>query len=110
MTQSAIAQQDAPFVVVNTFTPRLGAVEQFLAVQKAALPELTAHAEGWRGTRLYRAAGGTKVWMVSVFATPEDFERFEASATFAAHRERVRPLLESAEPARCDPVYAAGAV
>lgn len=104
------ATQGSPFIAVNTFTPRAGAVEEFVALQTAALPALTAHAAGWRGTRLYRAADGTKVVMISVFAGVDDFERFEAGPAFASHRARVLPLLERAEPVRCNLLYEAGVV
>jgi heme-degrading monooxygenase HmoA len=105
----AAERRTPPVVVINTFTPRPGALEEFLAAQTAALPALAAQARGWRGTRLYRT-DAEQVVMVSVFATSEDFERFGASEAFAAHRARVLPLLESASPARGEPVYGAGTV
>lgn len=106
---NAAAHDISPVVVINTFTPKAGALEEFLAVQTAALPALAARAHGWRGTRLYRA-DGDKVVMVSVFATSGDVDRFVTSEAFAAHRARVQPLLERAEPARGELVYEAGNV
>lgn len=103
------AHSTPPVVVINTFTPKADAFEEFLAVQTAALPALAAQAHGWRGTRLYRTEND-QVLMVSVFATSEDVERFRDSAAFAAHRARVQPLLERADPARGALVYEAGNV
>ena len=96
-------------VVINVFTPKPNALDDFLAVQIAALPALRA-AAGARGTRLLRAEDGSKAVMVSVFDTPEDFQQFSQSAEFAAHRAKILPLLERAEPGRYQLVYQAGDV
>jgi hypothetical protein len=48
--------------------------------------------------------------MVSEFDTPEDFKRFTESAEFAAHRAKILPFLERAEPSRYQLVYQAGDV
>jgi heme-degrading monooxygenase HmoA len=96
--------------VLNTFTPKPGRLEDFIAVQTAALPGLAAHIRGFRGSRLYRAADGSRVVMVSVFDTPDELDRFSASEPFIAHRARISELLERAEPVRCELVYEAGEI
>jgi|ERR1700722_14592084 len=97
-------------VVINVFTPKPDALDDFLAVQIAALPGLRAGATGARVSRLLRADDGSKAVMVSVFDTPEDFKRFTESTEFAAHRAKILPFLERAEPGRYQLVYQAGDV
>ena len=97
-------------VVINIFTPKPGALNDFLALQTAALPGLRAGTSGARGSRLYRAEDGGKVIMLSVFDTGEDFEKFTAGEAFASHRAKMLPLLEKAEPGRYQLVFQAGEV
>jgi heme-degrading monooxygenase HmoA len=97
-------------VVINVFTPKANAMEGFLALQIAALPILRADVRGARGSRLFRAEDNSKVVMVSVFDTADDFKRFSESPAFAAHRTKILPFIERAEPARYELVYEAGTV
>lgn len=99
-----------PIAVLNTFTPKPGALDEFIAVQTAALPGLAAGIQGFRGSRLYRAADGSKVVMVSVFDAVHELDRFTASEAFIAHRARISRLLERAEPVRCELIYEAGQI
>jgi heme-degrading monooxygenase HmoA len=94
--------------VINVFTPKPGRLEDFLSVQIAALPILRAGVPGARGSRLFRAEDNSKAVMVSVFDTPEDFRKFSESEQFAAHRTKIQPYLERAEPGRYELVYEAG--
>jgi heme-degrading monooxygenase HmoA len=105
-----MSTQIGPVVVINVFTPKPDALDDFLAVQIAALPSLRAGVAGARGSRLFRAADSSKAVMVSVFDTPEDFERFTESAEFAAHRTKILPFIERADPGRYELVYQAGEV
>jgi heme-degrading monooxygenase HmoA len=98
----------APVVVINVFTPKPEALDEFLALQIAALPGLRAGTAGARASRLFRAEDASKAVMVSVFDTPDDFKRFSESPAFAAHRAKILPLLERAEPGRFQLVYEAG--
>jgi|SRR5882672_12223720 len=97
-----------PVVVINVFTPKPQALDDFLAVHIAALPGLRAAAAGARGSRLFRAEDASKAVMVSVFDSPEDFKRFSESPALAEHRRNILPLLEHAEPGRYQLVYQAG--
>ncbi len=74
-----------PVVVINVFTPKPEALDAFLALQVAALPALRAGTTGARGSRL-----------------------ISESPAFAAHRTKILPLLERAEPGRYQLVYEAG--
>ncbi len=99
-----------PVVVINVFTPKPGALDDFLAVQIAALPGLRAGATGSRGSRLFRAEDDSKAVMVSVFDTADDFKRFTESAPIAAHRAKMLQFLERAEASDYQLVYQSGDV
>jgi len=99
-----------PVVVINVFTPKPGALDDFLAVQIAALPGLRAGATGSRGSRLFRAEDDSKAVMVSVFDTADDFKRFTESAPIAAHRAKMLQYLERAEASHYQLVYQSGDV
>jgi heme-degrading monooxygenase HmoA len=96
--------------VINVFIPKAEALDDFLAVQIAALPGLRAGATGARGSRLFRSEDNTKAVLVSVFDTAEDFRQFTESAEFAAHRAKIQPFIERAEPGRYQLVYQVGDV
>ena len=105
-----MSAETKPVVVINIFTPRPGALDDFLALQTAALPGLRAGATGSRGSRLFRAEDNGKAVMVSVFDTAEDFKRFTESAPLAAHRGKMLQLLERAEAGQYQLVYQSGDV
>jgi heme-degrading monooxygenase HmoA len=97
-------------VVINVFTPKPDALDDFLAVQIAALPGLRAGAAGSRGSRLFRAEDDSKAVMVSVFDTAEDFKRFTESAPLAAHRAKMQQFLDRADAGHYQLVYQSGDV
>ena len=105
-----MSAETKPVVVINIFTPKPGALDDFLALQTAALPGLRAGATGSRGSRLFRAEDNGKAVMVSVFDTAEDFKRFNESAPLAAHRGKMLQLLERAEAGQYQLVYQSGDV
>ena len=105
-----MSTQTKPVVVINVFTPRPDTMDEFLSLQVAALPGLRAGATGSRGSRLFRADDSSKAVMVSVFDTSEDFKVFSESAELAAHRAKILPLIERAEPSLYQLVYQAGDV
>jgi hypothetical protein len=80
-----MSTQIGSVVVINVFTPMPDALDDFLAVQIAALPSLRAGAAGARGSRT-------------------------ESAEFAAHRAKILPFIERADPGRYELVYQAGEV
>jgi heme-degrading monooxygenase HmoA len=104
-----MSTKTGPLVVINVFTAKPGALDDFLAMQIPALPGLGAGAAA-RGSRLYRAEDGSQALMLSVFDTAEDFKRFNESAALAAHRGKMQPFLERAEPGHYELVYQAGEV
>jgi heme-degrading monooxygenase HmoA len=105
-----MSTETQPVVVVNVFTPKPGALDEFLALQVAALPGLRAGASGSRGSRLFRAHDNSKAVMVSVFDTAEDVKRFTESAPIAAHRAKMLQFLERADAGQYQLVYQSGDV
>ncbi|MGF1626108.1 MAG: putative quinol monooxygenase [Alphaproteobacteria bacterium] len=97
-----------PVTVINVFTPRPGRLEDLVAVQQAALPGFRGRVPGLLGSRFYRALDGRNAVLVSVFETPDDFQQFRGSDLFAAHRDRISPLLEGTNPGLYELVYEAG--
>ena len=105
-----MSTETKPVVVVNVFTPKPGALDEFLALQIAALPGLRAGATGSRGSRLFRAHDDSKAVMVSVFDTAEDFKRFTESTPIAAHRAKMLQFLQKADAGQYELVYQSGDV
>ena len=105
-----MSTQTGSVVVINVFTPKPDALDDFLALQIAALPGLRADATGSRGSRLFRADDDSKAVMVSVFDTAEDFKRFTESAPIAAHRAKMLQFLERADAGQYQLVYQSGDV
>jgi heme-degrading monooxygenase HmoA len=89
-----------PVVLINVFTPQAGKLDAFIGIQKAELKRLADQraVKGWRSSRLHRALDGKTAVMVSVFDTIGDHKRWVATAAFAEHLDRIRPLIERAEP------------
>lgn len=87
-----------PVVLINVFTPRPGKLDEFVALQTAALEQFRGRIAGWRGGRLHRALDGSSAVMMSVFDAVESHQKFVDSALFAEHRDRILPLVERVEP------------
>jgi heme-degrading monooxygenase HmoA len=111
MPPSAASEDaSAPFVVINTFTPKPGQQAAFLEAQLAGLGLLRGRIDGLRGSRMHRALDSEDAILVSVFESRAAFERFRDSELFAAHRQRISPVLEKTAPGFYAPVYEAGTV
>jgi heme-degrading monooxygenase HmoA len=90
---------------INLFTPKPGKLDEFVEVQKAALSGFRGAVPGLQTSRFYRSPEAGTAVLISVFDTREHFERFRASELFAAHRERIAPLLAGASPGVYELVY-----
>ncbi len=104
--------ETSPVVLINVFTPKPGKLDAFIEVQAAELHRLSAHAgiQGWRGGRLHRAVDGKTAVMITVFETIDDHKRWVATSAFAEHLDRVRPLIERAEPGYYELIAEAGRI
>jgi heme-degrading monooxygenase HmoA len=105
-------EQVGPVVLINVFTPKPGKLDAFIETQKAELERLSQEAaiQGWRGSRLHRAVDGKTAVMVTVFDTIDDHKHWVATHAFAEHLDRIRPLIERAEPGYYELVAEAGRI
>lgn len=92
------------YVLVNTFTPKPGLIDAFLALQLAEMQRLgeAAQRTGWCGNEVYRAHDGASVIIVTRFETREAQQAWAQRSEFARHRERIGPLLETVHSVPCD--------
>jgi quinol monooxygenase YgiN len=97
-----------PVVLINTFTVKPGKMDEFLALQRAALEQFRGRIPGWRGGRLHRALDGNTAVMMSVFESADAHRRFLETPGFDAHRARVLPLIEDAQPVYYEVVHESG--
>lgn len=94
--------------LINTFTPKSGNADALLKVQLDEIAKLRGKANetGWLGNEVYRAADGSRLVIVTRFRSKEAKEEWAASPEFAAHLERIAPLIEGVDSL---PVTLAGA-
>ncbi|XDA98737.1 NAD(P)H-dependent oxidoreductase [Sulfitobacter sp. LCG007] len=90
--------------LINTFTPKAGETDNFLELQLAEIGKLRAAAaqSGWLGNEVYRAKDGGRVVIVTRFRSREAKEQWAHSSHFAAHLQRIEPLLHHGESVQVD--------
>ncbi|MEQ8294130.1 MAG: NAD(P)H-dependent oxidoreductase [Roseovarius sp.] len=100
--------EQAEHTLINTFTPRPGMADRLLELQLQEIESLgdTASATGWLGNTIYRATDGVALVIVTRFRSEEAKAQWQASPDFAAHLDRIAPLVESVNSM---PVRLAGA-
>lgn len=101
---------DRPVVLINTFTLKPGKMDEFLALQTAALQRFRGRIPGWRGGRLHRAVDGNTAVMMSVFDSADAHRRFLETTGFDEHRQQVLPLVENVQPAYYEIVHESGSL
>ncbi|WP_242107439.1 antibiotic biosynthesis monooxygenase family protein [Luteimonas aquatica] len=101
-----------PVVLVDTYLPRPGRREEFLALLAGDTRRLRAEAEraGWRGNRIYRSHDGEAVVVVTAFDSLQAKADWTRSEAFADHLRRIDPLLEHSLSRTCSPVAGAGEI
>lgn len=99
---------DTAHTLINTFTPRPGMADRLLELQLQEIENLgdAASATGWRGNTIYRATEGDALVIVTRFRSEEAKAQWQASPEFAAHLDRIAPLVETVNSM---PVRLAGA-
>lgn len=104
--------QAGPVVLINTFHPRPGRLDEFIEVQMLEVHRMAirASAAGWMGSRLHRSHDGRTAVMMTVFESVAAHRRWLATNEFADHVERIEPLLEAADPRYYALVFEAGRV
>ena len=83
---------------INTFTPKPGRIDDFLAAQREGVARL-GNIVGLNSSHVYRAEDGSRAIVVAGFDSVEAFQAFQSGAAFQAERARLQPLLEGAQPA-----------
>lgn len=104
------SEGEGPVVLINTFYPRPGKLDEFLEMQIAEARHLgdAARALGWLGNRIHRARNNQKVVVVTAFTSMAAKEQWARSDLFIEHRRRIEPLLERVESDPFDLVFKSG--
>lgn len=87
---------DAPLFNINLFTPRNGQADAFRQMQLERLPTF-AGTPGLLSSRFFAEEGGDRFLLLSGLASIEAHRAFMASEAFAAHRNRLLPLIEGSD-------------
>ncbi len=95
---------DQPIVLIDTFTPKPGRLDEFTRTQMAEAAQLGEEARrmGWIGNRIYRTHDGRAVVIVTMFASAAARDRWAGSAASAEHRKLIEPMLEEVESTPCE--------
>lgn len=104
--------QDRPVTLINTFYPKPGKLDEFIALQVEEARGLggAAREMGWRGNRIHRSRDGMVAVVVTVFESTAAKQRWTESEQFAEHLRRIGPLLDRVESRECDFVAGHGAL
>lgn len=104
--------QSQPVTLINTFYPKPGKLDEFVALQVEEARSLggAARQMGWRGNRIHRSRDGTVAVIVTVFESAAAKQRWTESEQFAEHLRRIGPLLDRVESRECDFVAGYGAL
>lgn len=87
------------FTLVNLFTPKPGAIDQFLQMQLDDTAQMrdNASAAGWLNNEVYRTRDGERLIVVTRFANAESQAKWTQTAQFLDHRARIAPMLDIVE-------------
>lgn len=103
------AQTAGPITLINLFTPKAGHHDDFIAAQTAEYRRLQGRIIGWLGNHLHASVGDARIVNIATFESLQAYNDWREHPDFAAHVERIRPLVERAEPMLLGPaVYSAG--
>jgi heme-degrading monooxygenase HmoA len=89
---------------INTFTPKPGRIDDFIAAQRDAVTRLGS-VPGLNSSRVYRAEDGSRAIVVAGFDSIEAYQEFQSGAVFQAERARLQSLLDGVQPAFYRLVY-----
>jgi heme-degrading monooxygenase HmoA len=99
----ATTQPADRFVLINTFFPKPGRLDELIETQLRAARELGPISSefGWRGNLLHRTLDGEKLVIVTAFESAEAQRRWAESEEFKKHRAEIEPLVERVESVPC---------
>lgn len=91
-----------PFVLINSFTPKPGKLDELAALLEAARNCFSDTISGFHGGRIYRDLDGNSALLIGVFETEDHYESWIATDLFAKYREQILPLIESMGQSRIE--------
>lgn len=91
-----------PFVLINSFTPKPGKLDELSALLEAARDSFSDEISGFHGGRIYRDVDGSSALLIGVFETEDHYESWIATDLFASYREKILPLIESMGQSRIE--------
>lgn len=91
-----------PFVLINSFTPKSGKLDELAALLEAARDSFSDEISGFHGGRIYRDVDGSSALLIGVFETEDHYESWIATDLFASYREKILPLIESMGQSRIE--------
>lgn len=91
-----------PFVLINSFTPKPGKLDELAALLEAARDSFSDEISGFHGGRIYRDVDGSSALLIGVFETEDHYESWIATDMFASYREKILPLIESMGQSRIE--------
>lgn len=89
--------QIGQFAHINFFTLKPGKRDEFIEVQRSALPAL-GDIPGFRGSQLYRSPNADRAIQIAFFDDADAHRHFQDSGAFQLHRQRLLPLIEATDP------------
>jgi len=99
------AADDANLISITIFTPKPEHFGAFLDLQTENLPRL-GHLSQSLAAQFYVAKDGRRAILVSHFRDEAHLGAFQKTDAFLEHRDRLRPMLETAESGLYNLVYA----
>ncbi len=91
-----------PFVLINSFTPKPGKLDELAALLEAARDSFSEKISGFHGGRIYRDVDGSSALLIGVFETEDHYESWTTTDLFASYRAQILPLIESMGQSRIE--------
>ncbi|MGL5165492.1 MAG: antibiotic biosynthesis monooxygenase family protein [Afipia sp.] len=91
-----------PFVLINSFTPKPGKIDELANVLEAARNRFADRVPGFHGGRIYRDVDGNSALLISVFETEDHYERWTATGMFAEYQARIVDLTDGMGQSRIE--------
>lgn len=91
--------------LINVFTVKPGKQDEFMNAQIAEYKRLEGQIKGTLTINLHRSLDGTKCVNYAQFSSETDYRAWVKSDLFKEHFEKIKDLVEQAEPALYEVVY-----
>ena len=91
-----------PFVLINSFTPKPGKIDELASVLEAARNRFADLVPGFHGGRIYRDVDSSSALLISVFETEDHYERWVGTGMFAEYQARIVALTDGMGQSRIE--------